>query len=406
MNVLSKRPKATDILALVREGGKLKLPDEKGLRMMKSMAQRATSWNSKASRLLMPVPGEKRPYDMKELKNILAMADDIPLRMRLEPRLLAVIEDNGERHCICGGPSDGRMMLCCDKCDNWFHGHCVGLTTEESNSVGEWMCPSCKGLPSALPENAISHFHDAYGPEEEDDTSSSSEDEDVVSGAHRVAKLWPPFGLLTSNRAIEVLGQNLCSLPDDTGPWDGGALHMVRSAKQSVKAVAKIQQPKKVAVTREKIPTPPRLLKRPGQTPVSNPMQGVARAEKAANGVRSIQTNFNTDDPKCARTLSQAKVAQATALTSQEAAAGNANNCISTPSVVNPQLKPSNDSTTFGVQGGTSGHRNPSECTSSTHTSNHKMDHQLEMPSDEMQSVAQLLSMRGIVVAPLKDGSI
>ncbi|KAL7558921.1 hypothetical protein ACA910_015498 [Epithemia clementina (nom. ined.)] len=222
MHILARRPRACDAVASVRNASSLKLPDEKGLRVIKSMAQRATAWNFKASRLLTPVPGETRPYDMKELRNLADIADDIPLRMPFEPRVQAVIEDRGSRHCVCGGPSDGRLMLSCDKCENWFHGYCVGIKPEDSEEIDEWVCPPCRGDPVDVSQDFLRGFHDAFGREEEEDQLDSDE-EDSSSKAPRIEKLWPPFGLLGSSECITSLGEHLCSLPDDMGLWDSSS---------------------------------------------------------------------------------------------------------------------------------------------------------------------------------------
>ena len=38
-------------------------------------------------------------------------------------------------------------MICCDKCEDWFHGSCVGVTRamgrELENKGLEWICPHC-----------------------------------------------------------------------------------------------------------------------------------------------------------------------------------------------------------------------------------------------------------------------
>ena len=30
-----------------------------------------------------------------------------------------------DEYCICRGPYNNRFMICCDECDEWYHGTCV-----------------------------------------------------------------------------------------------------------------------------------------------------------------------------------------------------------------------------------------------------------------------------------------
>ncbi|XP_048242778.1 uncharacterized protein LOC125375886 [Haliotis rufescens] len=46
-------------------------------------------------------------------------------------------------YCICNKPDDGRLMIGCDRCDQWFHGACVGITKRTANALDEYICPHC-----------------------------------------------------------------------------------------------------------------------------------------------------------------------------------------------------------------------------------------------------------------------
>ncbi|PRT53785.1 Set1 complex component spp1 [Wickerhamiella sorbophila] len=52
---------------------------------------------------------------------------------------------SGERDvfCICKRPDDGSWMIACEKCDEWFHGKCIGLTEAEGDLAVEFCCDSC-----------------------------------------------------------------------------------------------------------------------------------------------------------------------------------------------------------------------------------------------------------------------
>ncbi|CAB3368135.1 Hypothetical predicted protein [Cloeon dipterum] len=59
-------------------------------------------------------------------------------------------DDPDKLWCICRKPHNNRFMICCDKCEDWFHGKCVGITKamgKQMEAQGkEWTCPKCKKL--------------------------------------------------------------------------------------------------------------------------------------------------------------------------------------------------------------------------------------------------------------------
>lgn len=36
-----------------------------------------------------------------------------------------------------------RFYICCDKCEDWLHGTCVGVLPCESESMDDYICPKC-----------------------------------------------------------------------------------------------------------------------------------------------------------------------------------------------------------------------------------------------------------------------
>lgn len=58
-------------------------------------------------------------------------------------------EDDPDRlWCICKKPHNNRFMICCDGCEEWFHGKCVGVTKAMGQQMElegtEWSCPNCR----------------------------------------------------------------------------------------------------------------------------------------------------------------------------------------------------------------------------------------------------------------------
>lgn len=37
-----------------------------------------------------------------------------------------------------------RFYICCDKCQDWFHGKCVGILQSEADFIDEYICPKCQ----------------------------------------------------------------------------------------------------------------------------------------------------------------------------------------------------------------------------------------------------------------------
>lgn len=48
-------------------------------------------------------------------------------------------------YCVCKRPySETEFMICCDGCENWFHGRCVGVTESMAQSIDTYYCPDCQ----------------------------------------------------------------------------------------------------------------------------------------------------------------------------------------------------------------------------------------------------------------------
>lgn len=53
--------------------------------------------------------------------------------------------DTQELYCLCRKPYDeSQFYICCDKCQDWFHGRCVGILQSEADNIDEYICPKCQ----------------------------------------------------------------------------------------------------------------------------------------------------------------------------------------------------------------------------------------------------------------------
>lgn len=62
--------------------------------------------------------------------------------------------------CVCNKPHNEQFMICCDVCEYWYHGHCVGVTKLMSERFAkqnkEWFCAECQQrIDEGTPRDAI-----------------------------------------------------------------------------------------------------------------------------------------------------------------------------------------------------------------------------------------------------------
>uniref|UniRef100_A0A8C9WR28 Bromodomain PHD finger transcription factor n=1 Tax=Scleropages formosus TaxID=113540 RepID=A0A8C9WR28_SCLFO len=56
-----------------------------------------------------------------------------------------------ELYCICRTPYDeAQFYIGCDRCQNWYHGRCVGILQSEANHIDEYVCPQCQSTEDAM----------------------------------------------------------------------------------------------------------------------------------------------------------------------------------------------------------------------------------------------------------------
>ncbi|XP_063923379.1 nucleosome-remodeling factor subunit NURF301 isoform X3 [Zophobas morio] len=54
-------------------------------------------------------------------------------------------KDTEKLYCLCQQPyDDSQFYICCDRCQDWFHGRCVGILQSEADNIDEYICPRCQ----------------------------------------------------------------------------------------------------------------------------------------------------------------------------------------------------------------------------------------------------------------------
>lgn len=66
-------------------------------------------------------------------------------------------------YCVCRKMYDpAQFYICCDRCQDWYHGRCVGITSAEAESIAEYICPRCEGDNSINYRNIKDLSEDDY----------------------------------------------------------------------------------------------------------------------------------------------------------------------------------------------------------------------------------------------------
>ncbi|CAI2161535.1 6629_t:CDS:2 [Funneliformis geosporum] len=67
-------------------------------------------------------------------------------------RLKSVYQAGNDRksyYCFCRGKDDGSKMICCDKCDTWYHCECIIMKAEDTSNYEHWYCAMCRAPRTA-----------------------------------------------------------------------------------------------------------------------------------------------------------------------------------------------------------------------------------------------------------------
>ncbi|CBJ26123.1 conserved unknown protein [Ectocarpus siliculosus] len=138
-----KPPSVILLYDLVSQGSQLTQVDHNLLETLGHMAKRASLWEASVRDAFRgPAENVDSLIDVDTLQKLLEEAKHIPVLLSLEPKVVAALDDGGNRYCLCRGPNDGTFMVQCDDCDQWFHGSCVNLK-EGDKSLNNFECPGC-----------------------------------------------------------------------------------------------------------------------------------------------------------------------------------------------------------------------------------------------------------------------
>ncbi|KAJ3033530.1 hypothetical protein HDV00_006087 [Rhizophlyctis rosea] len=108
-----------------------------------------------------PTPPPKRPSTTPSLSSSTPSASRRTTRVRTPVNYKALLDgpsvkkqlvrpkkekydEKGRRvYCFCRGVDDGKFMIGCDGCREWFHGSCVGITKKVGEKMKSYTCREC-----------------------------------------------------------------------------------------------------------------------------------------------------------------------------------------------------------------------------------------------------------------------
>lgn len=100
-------------------------------------------------------------YDTQMIQNQLERKEDLRLNISMQSEQNEDDDDEDDEEeensdseddpdrlwCICKRPHNNRFMICCDVCEDWFHGKCVHVSKAMGQQMEEkgieWVCPNC-----------------------------------------------------------------------------------------------------------------------------------------------------------------------------------------------------------------------------------------------------------------------
>eukprot|EP00729_Bicosta_minor_P002733 gene2733-2203_t len=114
----------------------VKLP---ALRLVENRLQQCANWQLKLVQMFVGKEGKKPMWG-----RLLKVPDAAHVARVEAIRKVHGAKDEDAKFCLCKTQTSG-FMICCEVCEDWFHGSCVGITEKASkkSDAGRFICRNC-----------------------------------------------------------------------------------------------------------------------------------------------------------------------------------------------------------------------------------------------------------------------
>ncbi|XP_014678666.1 PREDICTED: nucleosome-remodeling factor subunit BPTF-like, partial [Priapulus caudatus] len=91
-----------------------------------------------------PRGSKKRKSESNTLIDIETVTPSVS-KPKKQKMIATGVRGKSKLYCICKTPYDSkRFYIGCDRCQDWFHGRCVGILQSEAEQIERYICPNCQ----------------------------------------------------------------------------------------------------------------------------------------------------------------------------------------------------------------------------------------------------------------------
>ncbi|KAI3710834.1 hypothetical protein L2E82_40628 [Cichorium intybus] len=130
----SQKPSIHQIRRLLKEGLAINVSSQDYFwNRLTEIKDMGLQWATKAKE----VSADSGALELHQVFELIDKGENLPLHFDNELKLL---RERSMLYCICRKPYDRRPMICCDKCEEWYHFKCIKLSWVPK----DYICPACK----------------------------------------------------------------------------------------------------------------------------------------------------------------------------------------------------------------------------------------------------------------------